>query len=174
MAFIGDDRLQLSNASVREEWTSTDPYGGSYTWLITTEEYRQGQRESRSNPDPLPMELFYLPQRVLLTDFDRDGKTEVLVVKNEDVTMGVMSRMRSYREGRFENLAWDNVGMRTVWRTRKFSGYISDYNIGDFNNDGQNEIVFAVVKKVGDPITGEAKSYLVSWNPYQMEGQAPQ
>jgi hypothetical protein len=82
-----------------------------------------------------------------------------------------MSRMRSYREGRFECLAWDNVGMRALWRTRKFSGYISDYNIGDFDNDGQDEMVFAVVKKIGDPMTGEAKSYLVSWDPYQ-QGQS--
>jgi len=172
IAFIRNNLLQLSTASGREEWTSPEPYGGSYTWLITTEEYRKKQRESRSEPDPLPMELFYLPQRVLLSDFDRNGKTEVLVVKNEDVTKGVMSRLRSYREGHFESLSWDNVGMRTAWRTRNFSGYISDYNIGDFNNDGQNEIVFAVVKKIGDPVTGESKSYLVSWNPYQMEEKA--
>ena len=83
-------------------------------------------------------------------------------------------RTRSFREGYFENLAWDNVGMRTVWRTRKFSGFIGDYNIGDFDNDGQLEVVFAVVKKVGDPVTGEAKSYLVSWDPYQMEGREQQ
>ena len=72
-----------------------------------------------------------------MTDFNRDGRHEVLVVQNQDVTVGIMSRTRSYRDGRFECLAWDNVGMRTVWRTRNFSGYISDYNIGDFDNDGQ-------------------------------------
>ena len=174
LAFVNDHRLQLSGPGGREEWTSAEAYGGNYTWLITPEEYKEGQRESRINVDPLPLELFFVPQRILLTDFDRDEKTEALVLKNEDSTRGLMSRTRSYREGYFENLAWDNVGMRAVWRTRKFSGFISDYNIGDFNNDGQLEVVFAVVKKVGDPVTGEAKSYLVSWDPYQLEGQEQQ
>ena len=148
-------------------------FPGKYTWLISAEDFRQGQKTSRTYVDPLPDQLFFVPQRVLLTDFDRDGKNEVLVVKNEDITGGIMARMRSYREGRFENLAWDNVGMRAVWRTRKFSGYISDYNIGDFDNDGHEEVVFAVVKKVGDPVTGESKSYLVSWDPYQQKDEVP-
>ncbi|MGD9332349.1 MAG: VCBS repeat-containing protein [Desulfobacterales bacterium] len=172
VAFVRKDRLQLSTSGGREEWTSVEPYGGRYTWMMTVEEYKRGQKQSRTSVDPLPDELFFVPQRVLLTDFDRDGRKEVLVVKNEDITGGVMSRVRSYREGRFENLAWDNVGLRALWRTRKFSGYISDYNIGDFNNDGAQEIVFAVVKKVGDPMTGDSKSYLVSWNPYMIAGQA--
>jgi TolB-like protein len=167
MAFVKDNRLQLSLIGGREEWTSAEAYGGKYAWLITPEQFKEGQRLNNTRNDPLPEQLYYVPQRVLLTDFDRDGRNEVLVVKNEDITEGLMSRMRSYREGRFENLAWDNVGMRAVWRTRKFSGYISDYNIGDFNNDGTQEVVFAVVKKFGDPLTGESKSYLVSWNPYR-------
>ncbi len=166
MAFVKNNLLQLSLIGGREEWTSADSYGGKYTWLISPDEFKEGQRMSQNRVDPLPEQVFYVPQRILLTDFDRDGRNEVLVVTNEDSTGGLMSRMRSYREGRFENLAWDNVGMRTVWRTRNFSGYISDYNIGDFNNDGTEEVVFAVVKKFGDPATGESKSYLVSWNPY--------
>jgi len=173
MAFLKGDILRLSSLGGREEWTSAEPYGGKYTWLISAEDFRQGQKTSRTYVDPLPDQLFFVPQRVLLTDFDRDGKNEVLVVKNEDITGGIMARMRSYREGRFENLAWDNVGMRAVWRTRKFSGYISDYNIGDFDNDGHEEVVFAVVKKVGDPVTGESKSYLVSWDPYQQKDEVP-
>jgi TolB-like protein len=171
IAFVKDDALQLSSIGGREEWTSTQPYGGKYIWLMSAEEYRLGDRESRSRADPLPLTLFFVPQRILLTDFDRDGRNEVLVVKNEEITGRLMARTRSYQEGRFENLTWDNVGMRAVWRTRKFSGYISDFNLGDFDNDGQDEIVFAVVKKIGDPMTGEAKSYLVSWDPYQTEGK---
>ena len=169
--FNKNDQLQLSSASGREEWTSVEKYGGKYSWLITSEEYRQSQKLSRTFVDPLPDKLFYVPQRIILTDFDRDGRYETLVVQNQDSTMGVMSRLRSYKEGRFECLAWDNVGLRALWRTRKFSGYISDYNMGDIDNDGEDELVFAVVKKVGDPMTGESKSYLVSWDPYQQGAQ---
>ena len=97
----------------------------------------------------------------------------MLVVKNEDSTRGLMTRVRSYREGRFENLAWDNVGMRAVWRTRKFSGYISDYNLGDFDNDGQDEVFFVVVKKVGDPMTGDAKATWYRGTPTNREIKMP-
>jgi hypothetical protein len=65
------------------------------------------------------------------------------------------------------------VGLAAQWRTRKFAGYISDYNMGDFDNDGRDELVFAVVKKTGDPITGQYKSYLVSWDPHLTEQQVP-
>ena len=171
VSFTKGDLLRLSPAGGREEWTSSEAYGGNQQFLITPEEYREGQKLSRVNPDPLPMDLFFLPQRILLTDLDRDGRTEILVVQNKDITGGLMSRTRSYREGRFESLDWDNVGLRALWRTRNFSGYISDYNLGDFDNDGQDELVFAVVKKVGDPITGDPKSYLVSWDPYQRNDQ---
>jgi len=122
------------------------------------------------------MNVFFLPQRILLADFDANGQKDVLVLQNYDVTQGLMQRQRSFREGRFECLSWDNVGLATLWRTRKFSGYISDFNMGDFDNDGKDELVFVVVKKIGDPISGESKSYLVSWSPYQSEGResAPQ
>jgi len=171
LTFTHDDELQLSSASGREEWTSVEKYGGKYTWLITAEEYRQSQKLSRTFIDPLPDKLFFIPQRIIMTDFDQDGRNEALVVQNQDSTRGIMSRMRSYQEGRFECLAWDNVGLRTLWRTRNFSGYISDYNLGDIDNDGKEELVFAVVKKMGDPVTGEPKSYLVSWDPYQQKDQ---
>jgi len=173
VSFTKDDLLRLSSAGGREEWTSTEPYGGNSNFLISPEEYKDGQKMKRYESDPLPMTVFFLPQRILMTDFNRDGRNEVLVVQNQDITRGLMSRTRSYREGRFECLDWDNVGLRTLWRTRDFSGYISDYNIGDLDNDGQDELIFAVVKKTGDPITGEPKSYLVSWDPYQKATQAP-
>jgi hypothetical protein len=175
VSFTENDLLQLSTAGGREEWTSSDPYGGNNNFLITPEEYRDGQKLKRYDPDPLPLEVFFLPQRLLLTDVNRDGRHEVLVVQNQDVTKGVMSRLRSFRDGRFECLEWDNVGLRALWRTRNFSGYISDYNLGDFDNDGEDELIFAVVKKTGDPVTGEPKSYLVSWDPYQQgtQKQAP-
>ena len=125
----------------------------------------------KEDKDPLPLNVFFLPQRILLADFDANGQKDVLVLQNYDTTQGFLQRQRSFREGRFECLSWDNVGLRTLWRTRKFSGYISDFNMGDFDNDGKDELVFVVVKKIGDPVSGESKSYLVSWNPYQSEGR---
>lgn len=173
LTFTKGSLLQVSRPGGGEEWTSSNTYGGGRTWMISVEEYREGQQISFNEADPLPMNLFWLPQRILLTDINDDGGNEVLVVRNEDISKGIMQRQRMFRDGRFESLIWDNVGLAPQWRTRKFSGYISDYNMGDFDNDGRNELVFAVVKKTGDPVTGTHKTYLVSWDPQRTEQQVP-
>lgn len=160
-----DDYLQLYDAAGREEWTSGERFGGKYDYLMTNQEFVYHNRLSRTDPDPVPDNPYFIPQRVLLTDFDRDGKSEVFVVQNDDATGRLLTRVRAFRQGRFEALRWDNVGLTTVWRTRNFAGLISDYYVGDVDNDGADELVFAVVKTVGDPVTGDAKTYLVAWKP---------
>ena len=40
--------------------------------LLSVEEYRAGQQISYNETDPLPMNLFWLPQRILLTDVNDD------------------------------------------------------------------------------------------------------
>ncbi|MGD9228974.1 MAG: hypothetical protein PVF26_20895, partial [Desulfobacterales bacterium] len=99
---------------------------------------------------------------IFVTDLDQDKKNEVIVVKNQDVSRGLFHRYRKYVGGHFEALVWDNVGLRRQWQTRQFSGYISDYDIGDLYNDGTDELVFAVLAKSAGPIA-DPKSYLVSW-----------
>ena len=173
VVFDPKDQIRVLGPGGNEEWRSADPFGGSDTWLMTIEEYRDSQKEGYIYQDKRPDNVFWLPHRLLTVDASRTGYNQLLVVQNHDVTRGVMQRTRIFRQGRFECLAWDNVGLAARWRTRKFSGYISDYNLGDFDNDGQKELVFAVVKRVGDPVTGDRRSYLVSWDPYRQKQQLP-
>ncbi|MDJ0856751.1 MAG: FG-GAP-like repeat-containing protein [Desulfobacterales bacterium] len=173
VAFDKKDHIRVLGPGGNEEWRSYDPYGGSNTWLMTVEQYRDSQKEGYIYSDPMPTDLFWLSQRILLVDINGNGHNAVIVVQNADVTGGLMQRSRVYRQGRFECLVWDNAGLAAIWRTRKFSGIISDYNLGDFDNDGRNELVFAVVKRLGDPVTGDRKTYIVSWDPYRKEQQLP-
>ncbi|MDJ0883876.1 MAG: FG-GAP-like repeat-containing protein [Desulfobacterales bacterium] len=173
VVFDRKDNIRVLGPGGNEEWSSYEPFGGSYTWMMTVEEYRNTQKEGYLYQDKMPDNVFWLPQRILLVDINNNGHNAVIVVQNADITQGIMQRVRAYRQGRFECLVWDNVGLTAVWRTRRFSGYISDYNLGDFDNDGRDELVFAVVKRIGDPVTGDKKSYLVSWDPYRQEQQLP-
>ncbi len=173
VVFDRKDQIRVLGPGGNEEWRSADPFGGSHTWMVTVEDYRDSQKEGYIYDDPMPENYYWLPQRILLADVNGDGHNAVIVVQNADITKGLMQRTRVFRQGRFECLVWDNVGLAGIWRTRKFAGYISDYNLGDFDNDGRNELVFAVIKRVGDPVTGEQKSYLVSWDPYRQEQQLP-
>jgi hypothetical protein len=49
------------------------------------------------------------------------------------------------------------------WKTRKLSGYFSDFAVGDFDNDGQDELVAALVLKTGSVVTTKPKSALIAY-----------
>ncbi|MBW2100789.1 MAG: hypothetical protein JRG68_08580, partial [Deltaproteobacteria bacterium] len=150
VAFTKKDRIRILARNGEEEWTGTDPYGGSSTYL-----------EYPSETDKKKMEHYYLKQRLYVTDLDKDGKNDVIAVKNEEIAGRLFQRFRRYKSGHIELLTWDNIGLQTKWKTSKISGYISDYTIGDHDNDGQDELVFSVVAK-GAGITGKGKSFIVS------------
>jgi TolB-like protein len=161
LAFRKDNTLSILDHDGQEEWTSSETYGGSKIYLLSPAEMKAAKTEGRQD-DPTAFGGIYLKPRIFVTDLDQDKKNEVIVVKNQDVSRGLFHRYRKYVGGHFEALVWDNVGLRRQWQTRQFSGYISDYDIGDLYNDGTDELVFAVLAKSAGPIA-DPKSYLVSW-----------
>ena len=135
VAFSKSNYLTILNQKGDKEWESDEPYGGSTLFFEVP------------NPDiPDRMDYFYLPQRVYIVDFDKDGSNEIIVVKNHDAARA-LSRIKYFNEGVIECLSYDAIGTQLKWQTRKVSGYISDYAIGDFDNDGQDDLVFASVTK---------------------------
>lgn len=162
LAFNSNEYIRLLDVNGNEEWISSEPYGGSSSYLEPSAEI-EAARKTRSDPDPRAQNRLYLPQRIIVTDIDKDGKKEVLVVKNIDTSGGVFARIRIFKSGYFESLSWDNVGLSPKWRTRKFSGYISDYALGDIDNDGTDELVFLLVTQTGGSTLGDDRSFVVSW-----------
>jgi hypothetical protein len=154
--------LRILDASGNEEWTSSDTYGGSDIFLLSPADKKAATTPTRQT-DPTAFKGQYLQQRIFVTDLDKDKKEEVILVKNNDTARGLLRRYRSYNGGQFEALVWDNVGLRKKWQTRKFSGYISDYDVGDFDNDGTDELVFALVVKT-DSAFREPRSHIVTWS----------
>ncbi len=154
--------LRILDSIGKEEWTSSDTYGGSNIYLLSPADKKAATSVGRQI-DPTAFKGLYLQQRIFITDLDKDKKNEVIVVKNHDAVRGLLQRYRNYSGGHFEALVWDNVGLRKKWKTRQFSGYISDYDVGDLNNDGTDELVFSVMAKSGTPFT-DPKSYIVSWS----------
>jgi len=152
VAFTNNNHLRILHRNGEEEWTSSEEYGGSATYI-----------EYPSEMDPREMDRFYLPQRIHIVDIDNDGNAEVIVVKNIDASGSLFSRLRFFKSGHVECLTWDNLGLSLKWETRKISGYISDCAIADMNNDGQDELVFSVVSK-SSSVFGKARSFIVSWD----------
>jgi TolB-like protein len=153
VAYRQDDRIQIIDASGKEVWKSSERYGGSTLYSL-------GEKERRSQvTNPI-----YYPMRLLVTDTDGDGESEVIAVKNYEVTGGHLEKFRKYTNAHVESMTWDGLGLQTRWKTRKISGFIRDYTLGDFDNDGKIELVAAVILSEGSIILiGEPKSTIIAY-----------
>ena len=105
---------------------------------------------------------YYLPQRIFISDIDRDGKNEVILLNNYDYTRNYLPNLRIFKSGHVECLQWEGLAFGSKWRTTEVSGQISDMTVGDLNNDGVEEIVYSVVDLPGSAFNS-GRSYLVSW-----------
>ena len=138
VAMDSTDRIKVFEGAGKELWKSTDRYGGStlyYAGKITD----VGEVER-----PL-----YLPTRLLPLQ-SKDGKPRILTVKNHDIMGAVrLEKFRAYNDSQIMAMYWDGLGLAQDWRTRKLTGCIRDFAVGDFNNDGKDELVAAVILEEG-------------------------
>lgn len=152
VAYDKSDYIRIINQSGRVLWTGSIHYGGS------THYYEMPAFEPGSNNRQ------YYPMRMIITDIDLDGKYEVIAVKNYDLTGRLLKQLRKFKEAQIESLSWNGLGLTTNWKTAKISGYIRDFAIGDFDNDGEDEIVAAVISKSGSIIGTRPKSSVISYD----------
>lgn len=151
VAYDREDRIRVFEPSGKEEWRSAEKYGGS-TLFFGGERTDQGEVE---NPIYLPMRLLSMPSR-------QDGKTKVIAVKNHDIAGGHLEKFRSFNESQIMAFFWDGLGLAAEWKTRKITGSIRDFAIGDFDNDGVDELVAAVILDEGRIITTTPKSTVIA------------
>ncbi len=153
VAFNENDYLRVLSPEGNKEWESAETYGGSAVYLEFPMEATSRIGEHKE------MDRQYLPLRILTRDITGDGKSEVLVAKNRDAAGRLFSRVRIYKGGHIECLAWDDFGLVTRWKTPEVSGQITDYALGDLNNDGKTELVFSVIQKISS-VVGTPRSYI--------------
>jgi hypothetical protein len=159
VAFTKKENVSIVDRKGNEGWVSTERFGGNPSFLEFTSEKQKGNKDIDREWD-----RYFLPQRIHVADLDKDGRNEVVVVKNHNARGAYLPNTRKFTSGQIECLAWDRLAMNLKWQTQKISGYISDYTIGDLNNDGREELVFSVVAKKSGFLADE-KSYIVSWYP---------
>jgi TolB-like protein len=152
-------KIAIFGGSEEIRWKSDDAFGGSNTFIepiLQTSEPREGiQSKNR-----------YINPRILTYDTNRDGKREIIIVKNISSTGRIFDRVKLFSAAEIYNLEWDNMGMVENWRTKKISGYVADYQFKDIDNDGENEVVLAIVLSGGGLTKG--RSVIVS---YSLKGQ---
>jgi hypothetical protein len=121
---------------------SDEEYGGSTNMI---QNYDVQKVQSTDYDD----RTSYLNLRILTYDLRKDGKKEVIVVKNLSSSGRVLKHAKLFSSSEIYNLEWDGLGLAENWRTKKIHGYVADYAIKDIDNDGQPAVVLSLVLSVG-------------------------
>jgi TolB-like protein len=135
-------RVAVVGGSDEFIWKSEGVFGGSNTVI-----------ESMNDPNADTGDPYhYINLRILTYDTNKDGKREIIIVKNLSSTNRLLQRVKLFTSAEVYDLEWDGMGIVENWRTKKISGYIADYQFKDIDNDGENEVVLALVLSVGGAI----------------------
>ena len=153
IAYNDKDYFQIFNASGKVEWKGAKQYGGSTLYLAM----------APSSPGETG-NLRYLPMRIYVMDIDANGKNEVIAVKNAEEAGRHLERFRKYTNSQIESLSWNGLGLTTNWKTREISGYIRDFVVGDFDHDGRDELIAAVISKEGALAGTTPKSAVIAYD----------
>jgi TolB-like protein len=124
-------------------WRSDTQYGGSNNYIDNIDR-QKAQSSEAEQPEGAFANL-----RILTFDTNKDGKKEMIIVKNISSVGRIFKKLKLFTSSEIYNLEWDGLGMAENWRTNKINGYIADYCFKDVDNDGKPEIVLALVKSVG-------------------------
>jgi TolB-like protein len=154
VAYNESGNLQVMDFSGDVRWRSGDRFGGRNL------EYLIPQQESMDFPV-----VFYYNVRIAIADLDKDGRNEVITTQNHEVAGDLLKRFRKFSKGMLVGLGWDGNGLVRQWFKREVSGQLDDFAIGDFDNDGTDEIVVAVILKQGASVASDPKSTLIAYEP---------
>ena len=150
VAFDELDYLRIYRLAGKEIWKDEERSGGTPRYY---ELPNAGSADLKN--------LAYYPMRIQIRDIDRDGKNEVITVKNRKFSK--LLSLRKFNNGEIEIRSWDGLGLAVLWRTRKLSGYISDFAVGDFDNDGKDELIAALITKTGATIATTPRSSVIAY-----------
>jgi len=145
------DRLNIFSEDGKIEWKSPGRFGGTGNYYDTKKKRKEDFRDDSAS-------RVYIPGRVLVKDLNGDGIPQIIVNKNEPTTR-LFERGKGYETGEIYCLTWDEGDLVTSWKTRPIKSYIADYQVKDVDNDGNEELVVAVV---GSAPAGEGISGLLS------------
>lgn len=135
------DYLKILTQDGKFIWKSKENYGGTLNFYDTTKKKEEVYRGSEAPPWRV-----YIPGRILIKDLNGDGANEVIINRNQAAGVKLFQRLRSYESGEIYDLTWDEIGLRIQWKTRELNGYISDFQVKDASNDGEEELVVALVE----------------------------
>ena len=143
------DNLRIFDPAGEEIWKDGEHSGGRAEYFVVSDKTSEFEEKD------------YYPGRILIRDINGDGKNEVITVKNH--RFSEMISFRKFTQAEIQIRSWNGIGLAVNWRTRKLSGYFSDFAIGDFDNDGNDELVATLVMKTGSMVMTTPKSKVIAY-----------
>ena len=142
-AIMLDDmgRLRINSPDGKFSWRSRELFGGTKNFYETKK--KTDPVFSYKDKDAVSWRV-YIPGKILIRDLDGDGINELIINRNFG-SLGLLEKAKTYETGEIYNLVWDGSLLTTNWKTREINGYISDFQVRDVDNDGEEELVAAVV-----------------------------
>jgi len=153
VAFKSNDRIQISDGAGKVVWTGSDRLGGSNLFYYLPMQDRGDVGTRR-----------YYPMRPLVRQLPGDENPEVIVAHNFEVAGMKLEQFRQFTGGQIEAFVWDGMGLANKWRTRKLTGFIRDFAVGDYDNDGGEELIIVLIQRTGDTILTTPKGNLVAYD----------
>ena len=152
IAYSPGDRLTIIENDAETAWKGSEKLGGSMAnFFIPTLD------------SSVDMNIQYFPMRIRTADINKDGKIEVIVASNKDFA-GVIQKLRLYKKSHILSMSWNGLSLAPDWKTNEIDGRISDFAVGDFDNDGSDEIIAAIVLKEGTTVGMASQSTIIAYD----------
>ncbi|BHH84395.1 FG-GAP repeat domain-containing protein [Desulforhopalus sp. 52FAK] len=131
-----NEKLQVISNNNELLWVSESNYGGSKIYIGPSigSAVDEQSKTGLSVDEDADRELIFVPARILVTDVDGDGLSEVVVNENKSGTLGFLKRLRSYDGGSVVGLIWNGEALTEAWKTGHYKGYLVDYGFRKTEN----------------------------------------
>jgi hypothetical protein len=107
----------------------------------------------------------FLPSRLIIDDIDGDGVNEIIAAKNSQSGLQVMKNLRTFNGGLIEAFKFTNLSLvRFFSSLNLLPGPAVDYQLADFDNNGQRDLVVAVIIEQGSGMMVNSRSIIVSYS----------
>jgi TolB-like protein len=145
--------LRIFTATGDETWTSSEAYAA-------TGKYVELDPIAGRGPETI---WYYLPARLVITDLAKEGRQEIVVVRNEDRAGGMLAKLRMFFQGTIYSLFWNGMAMEENWHTPNISGSLTDYTVADVGNLGRPALVMSVGQRTGGGFFEKGTSHVVAF-----------
>jgi TolB-like protein len=141
-------RLVIADDSGSAEWESTEKFGNTaHVWLMPSDEKDQSFRER-----------VHIHPRMAFYDMEKDDKTVILAVHNNEFGGGALGRYKRFKDGTIQMLSWNGIALAPIFTTTPLQGWISDFAIADLDGDGKDELIVSVVTQTKLAILSKDKA----------------